>query len=241
MHDLFVKYGVFNCIHCGTQSVSYNKCSDGRLYLQNGPDEKVAKDYIILKCRKCDCHTFVIFNKHDSYENYIEGNVDLLNEEIELLYPKVYRNYIPKQIPVELTSLIEEAERCFDVKSYNGAFSCIRKAVHVFLKLEGAETGRYDDRIKQLKEEYKYHPHMDDYLTLFKQIHSITSDQLHESSYNGLNIESIDDYISILLECFDEVYVRKAILQEKRKKVELTIKAVKEHQNELKKEQVKIS
>lgn len=125
------------------------------------------------------------------------------------------------RIPRELRELLAEAEGCLKSNFLTGASACVRKVVYELALKMNAVGDHYDDRIKSLKTRL---PSIDStYFDTLLTIQEVTSDKVHEDSYDGWESKHLRLILSSLLEILNEIFVVPAVREEKRKSI-LTLK-----------------
>ncbi|GAI25993.1 unnamed protein product, partial [marine sediment metagenome] len=98
-----------------------------------------------------------------------------------------------------------------------GASVCARKIVYELATLQKAEGTNYDERIKSLK---KIRSDIEeDYFDTLLTIQQITSDKVHEQSYEGWQAKHLRLILSTLVELLNIMYVIPEIRKEKRKSI----------------------
>jgi hypothetical protein len=118
------------------------------------------------------------------------------------------------RIPKVIRELLTEAEGCLKSNFLTGASVCARKIVYELGKIQKAVGLNYDDRIKSLKEINKtIDPTFFDTLLTIQQV---TSDKVHEESYDGWQSKHLRLILSTLNEILTEIYVVPAVREEKR-------------------------
>ncbi|MDA0901969.1 MAG: hypothetical protein O3B09_00975, partial [Proteobacteria bacterium] len=140
---------------------------------------------------------------------------------------------IDQNIPKKLRNLIEEAEKCVKSNCLTGASACIRKAIYQFISDENLEGKRFEEKIKSLKSK---HPNLDDsYIHILSAMRGITSDQVHEDSYQDFDNQHAKTYIELLKEIFREVYVVPKERKDKNSKIQQMFNSAKSSKDKNKK------
>ena len=112
---------------------------------------------------------------------------------------------IDKRIPRVIRDLITEAEGCIKMNYLTGASACIRKAIYEFIKKEKSEGEEYDEQIKSLKTKF---PNVNTkYFDTLKGIQEISSNKLHEYSWDKLNSNHIKLFIFTLKTILHDIYI----------------------------------
>jgi hypothetical protein len=124
---------------------------------------------------------------------------------------------LDKSIPKVFRELITEAEGCLKSNFLTGASACTRKVVYELALKEKAEGGNYEDRIKSLKAK---RPDVDStYFDTLLAIQKVTSDKVHEQSYDGWQSKHLRVILSALREILREMYVVPMLKEQKRKEI----------------------
>jgi len=112
---------------------------------------------------------------------------------------------IDSRVPAILRELITEAEGCVKMNFLTGASACVRKSIYELTILQNAEGGNYKDRIKNLKAKY---PNIDPELfDILCHIKDMTSDKIHEQSWDKWDSKHIQLFIESLKQILKEIYV----------------------------------
>ena len=124
---------------------------------------------------------------------------------------------IDERIPMVLRELLSEAEGCQKSNFLTGASACARKLVYELAVKIGAEGGNYEDRIKSLKAKL---PQIDaTFFDTLLTIQEVTSEKVHENSYDGWESRHLKVILASLYEVLQEVYVLPKVREEKRKAI----------------------
>ena len=185
-------------------------------------DSKKAYSYI------CKCGSCKKVSMHLSYEdielypfgsNVFRFSVEEGTELDDLFFYSVPTSVfaIDDRVPKEIRELLTEAEGSLKSNFLTGASACIRKIVYELARIEKAEGTNYDDRIKSLK---KKRPDVTDtYFDTLLTIQQVTSEKVHENSYDGWTAEHIRLILRTLREILQEMYVLPAAKDDMRKQV----------------------
>jgi len=118
------------------------------------------------------------------------------------------------RIPKVLRLLFVEAEGCLKSNYLTGASVCVRKIIYELAILENATGDNYDERIKSLKEaRTDVEP---EYFDTLLTIQQLTSDKVHEESYDGWESSHLKLLLSTLGEILTLMYVIPELRKEKR-------------------------
>lgn len=148
---------------------------------------------------------------------------------------------IDNRIPGKIRELVSEADGCLKMDYLVGASGCLRKAIYELLEIQdiprndtnevGKETWLpYNERIKKLKQKFS-DQHIDaDYFDILASIQGMTSDALHEGSWDSFDSNTLKLLIETTKEILCEIYV----LPEKRNDKKADIKKLFERANKFK-------
>jgi hypothetical protein len=215
----FIDEYVYNCPFCNRRNVSYfisSKCS-----FDWAPEKKCYIYFAV--CDSCEHESM-----HLSFENIAihdtgSGRYRLEITKSEELDNKFFYSVptsffsLDKRIPKILRELITESEGCLKSNFLTGASVCARKIVYELATLEKAEGNNYDERIKSLK---KIRSDIEEvYFDTLLTIQQITSDKVHEQSYDGWQAKHLRLILSTLVELLNIIYVIPEIRKEKRKSI----------------------
>ena len=110
-----------------------------------------------------------------------------------------------------------EAEGCLKSNFLTGASACARKLVYELACIEGAEGDNYDDRLKSLKA--KRTDVEGDYFDTLLTIQQVTSDKVHETSFDGWSATHLHHILLTLKEILGLMYVIPELRKEKRQSI----------------------
>lgn len=220
----FIDGSRYNCPFCKTRSVGYKVV--GAVNFDEKINNKIQALFIeCYQCEKVSMHlskknlvflsdnNFRALSSHSYYTNpagRYEGQIDIfsdvgdIDDKIIMHIPTSFFT-IDERIPAKFRNLINEAEKCISNNCVTGASACIRKVIYEFILDRSLNGNSYEEKIKSLKTEY---PSLDiSWVTMLCHIQGITSDQVHEDSYNNFKIGDAKGYLEILKEIFNEIYV----------------------------------
>jgi hypothetical protein len=127
---------------------------------------------------------------------------------------------IDERIPRIIRELITEAEGCIKMNFLTGASACTRKAIYELTIKEKAEGENYEERIKFLKTKF---PQIDPtYFDVLSHIKDMTSDKVHEQSWDKWDNQYLKLFIETLKVILHEIYV----IPDERKKRSLSISSL---------------
>ncbi len=211
----FLNGSVFNCPFCNRRNVEYS------IFDRGGFDWTADKkcDFWIVRCSSCRNRSFhlTFFELQDpSYSGKKLNNIIDLDEKFFYSVPTSFFT-VDKRVPNIIRELMTEAEGCLKSNFLTGASACARKVIYELAVLEGASGDSYEDRIKSLKIIHKEveETYFDTLLTIQK----ITSDKVHENSYDGWESKHLRLILSTIIEVIKEIYVVPALRDEKRQKI----------------------
>ncbi len=99
-----------------------------------------------------------------------------------------------------------------------GASACTRKAIYELLIIEKVEGEAYEARIKSLKQK---HTDIDPtYFDVLAHIQDMTSDKIHEQSWDKWNSKNLKLILETLKTIFHEIYVVPELKKERRLEIE---------------------
>lgn len=217
----FVNGYAYNCPFCNRRNVSYFVSQ--RVQSFNWTEDKTCFVYFV-RCSSCDNRSM-----HLTYtELSVQSNTSVwsrfeYSEHIErldeLFFYSVPTSFfvLDNRIPRPLRELVTEAEGCLKGNFLTGASACIRKVVYELASIEGIDAGNYEERIKSLKE--KHSDLVQTYFDTLITIQQLTSDKVHESSYDGWESAHVRLMLASLKEVLDELYVIPAIRADRRKEI----------------------
>ena len=144
-------------------------------------------------------------------------------DELPLEMDEVFFHHTPSsfftidsRIPGVIRIPIDEAENCRINGYLTGGSACLRKAIYKFLQNQGIpdsnESGeflRYEDRYDLLEVKIREQfPYIDiDYLRNLKNIHAITSREVHEDEWQDFDNNTLRFLIALTKDILNQVYV----------------------------------
>lgn len=173
----FINRYVWNCPFCRRNHVKYSLQSRREFDWDNSRECRV----YFTKCASCEKTSM-----HLSYKELNTASWYYFDDEIdiddELFYSQPTSFFaVDSRIPRIIRELITEAEGCMKMGYLTGASACLRKAIYELLGHEKLDEGRYEDRIKKLKEKFAF---VDpEYFDALAGIQKMTSDKVHEQSW----------------------------------------------------------
>lgn len=124
---------------------------------------------------------------------------------------------LDKRIPKILRDLMTEAEGCLKGNFLTGASACARKMVYELARIEKAEGEDYEDRLKSLKA--KRTDVEGEYFDTLLTIQQLTSEKVHEESYDGWSAKHLRLILSTIKEILGIMYVIPEVRKEKRQSI----------------------
>lgn len=210
----FIDPTKYNCPFCNRRHVSYTLQGWHKF---NWTDNKPAFVYFV-KCDSCSKESMHLSFKQFldpkwNFGRFIAGDIDGV---IFYSVPSSF-HVIDTRIPGDIRELISEAEGCLKSNFLTGASACVRKAVYELAQREDATGDTYDERLKSLKQKL---PAVDPtYFDTLLTIQQLTSDKVHEESYDGWEGKHLRLILATLLEAVREIYVVPALRAEKRSSI----------------------
>ncbi|MDK2981348.1 MAG: hypothetical protein PWQ55_1695 [Chloroflexota bacterium] len=124
---------------------------------------------------------------------------------------------LDSRIPREIRELINEGEECLRMNLLTGASACVRKAIYELLIIEDATGDNYEGRIKSLKTKHK---EIDESaFDVLSHIQDMTSDKIHEQSWDLWNSGNLVLIIESLKSILYEIFVIPEERKERAKKI----------------------
>lgn len=215
----FVDSKKYNCPYCNTNKIPYRVIQTTRIDWSNSDKAYV---YIVMctDCYKVSLHLskelLVKDNKNvigqPPYADHFNDKLVDIDSKIFFSHPTSYF-ILDSRIPKILRKLISEAEGCLNGNYLTGASACVRKSIYEMTIIEKAVGNDYESKIKSLKKKY---PNIaSDYFDSLASIQSMTSDNLHEQSWERWDSATLKFLLETLKTIFYEMYV---LPSEKKKK-----------------------
>jgi len=215
----FIDKYVFNCPFCNRRNVSYTL-----KYLVEFDWTEEKKCYIYRAyCQSCGNVSMHLSFEKISMHNFSGSDYRFNIEEDENLDEKFFYSVptsffsLDERIPKVLRELMTEAEGCLKSNFLTGASACARKLIYELAVLEGAEGTNYESRLKSLKGK---RPDVEpEYFDTLLTIQQVTSDKVHELSYDGWHSRQLRVILATLTEIFNTMYVIPKLRAEKRQSI----------------------
>jgi transcription elongation factor Elf1 len=212
----FIDTKSFNCSFCNRNHVMFNISAIVHFNWDN------SKECYAIFVNCCSCKNTSMHLSFNKIAEYVSGFSYLfdtnINIDSEIFYsvPTTFFG-VDDRLPKVLRELINESESCLKMNFLTGASACMRKAVYEFLVLEKATGDRYEDRIKSLKS--KYTNTDPDLFDILSSIQQMTSDKIHEQSWDKWNSKHLTLIIETLKTILYELYVIPKIKEERKKNI----------------------
>jgi hypothetical protein len=215
----FIDEYVFNCPFCNRRNVAYT--------ITNWPntfDWTVGKKCYVyfVKCNSCQNVSMhlsfesIVFNSPGNRYLFKSDGGAELDEKFFYSVPTSFFS-LDVRIPRVLRELMTEAEGCLKSNFLTGASVCARKLIYELAIIEGAEGADYESRVKSLKGK---RPDVEpEYFDTLLTIQQVTSDKVHELSYDGWKSGHLRVILATLTEIFNAMYVIPQVRAEKRQSI----------------------
>jgi transcription elongation factor Elf1 len=214
----FIDASVFNCPFCNRRNVAYSLFRPDSF---DWTEDKKCYIYRVL------CHSCQQISMHLSFEEIkvtqkwgmASGYVFEITEDVDLdskFFYSVPTSFfvLDERIPKVLRELITEAEGCLKSNFLTGASACTRKVVYELAIIEKADGNDYESRLKSLKA--KRSDVDGEYFDTLLTIQQVTSNKVHELSYDKWNSSHLRIILTALTEILYAMYVIPSVRQEKR-------------------------
>lgn len=215
----FIDNHVYNCPYCNRNNVAYKLSyplvfdwsNTKKCYLYFARCSSCTKKSMHLSFNELEV---VNVTQHQyRFKVSVGGNID---DNFFYSVPTSFFS-LDSRIPKVLRELITEAEGCLKSNYLTGASACVRKIIYELAILEKASGENYDERIKSLKEIRK--DVEGDYFDTLLTIQQVTSDKVHEDSYDGWNSKHLRLILSTVIEILGLMYVIPELRKEKRQSI----------------------
>lgn len=210
----FVDETTMNCPFCNRRNVVYSLSYprefdwtlDKKCYIHFATCHSCKKTSMHLTFVELECQNI----GNSRYRFYDGSNLD------EKFFYSVPTSFfvLDKRIPSILRDLMTEAEGCVKSSFLTGASACTRKLIYELSRLEKAAGNNYEERLKSLKE--KREDVEGDYFDTLLTIQQVTSEKVHEESYDGWSAKHLRLILSTVKEILGVMYVIPEVRKEKR-------------------------
>ena len=215
----FIDEYVYNCPFCNRRNVSY--FLSGVISFDWTPEKKCYIYFAV--CDSCEHESMHLSFEEIATRGFASGKCRFDIAKGEELDNKFFYSVptsffsLDKRIPKILRELITESEGCLKSNFLTGASACARKIIYELAILQKAEGINYDERVKSLK---KIRSDIEEeYFDTLLTVQQITSDKVHEQSYDGWQAKHLRLILSTLVELLNMIYVIPEIRKEKRKSI----------------------
>ena len=242
----FIDEYVYNCPFCNRRNVKYQISSEEEFDWSN---EKTCYVYYAT-CSSCsNVSQHLSFQEIPysggyglSFKQYLqrigpEERAEIKEKNIELddlLFVSIPSSFatIDTRIPRILRELYSEAETSLKNNLLTGASACIRKLIYELARLHKARGKDYNEKIKGLK---KILTNVDaTYFDTLTAIQEVTSEKVHENSYDNWEGKDIKLILATVFEVLQEIYVAPELSKGRSKKIqELRQKILKDREEKL--------
>lgn len=212
----FIDADVYNCPFCNRRNVIYKLI----LAFPFHWTEKNLCYVYVVQCSSCDKRSMHL--SHEEIHSRVSANViDFSEKNIDSkIFYSVPTSFfvMDNRIPKIIRQLIDEADGCLKINYLTGASACMRKAIYELLIDKKAQGNDYENRIKFLKSKYQQiDPSLFDVLA---QIQNMTSDKIHEQSWDKWDSPYLRLIITTLKIILEEIYVLPEIKADRYKEVQ---------------------
>lgn len=222
----FIDEYVYNCPFCNRRNVNYSIVDE---VIFDWSESK--KCYCFkIECASCKKDSFHFSLERIDTVELISGytfpkrfvlkrddkSVIDLDESFFISIPSSFF-VIDERIPKIIRELFFEAEGCLKNNFLTGASACIRKIIYELTRLQAGDGNDYETRIKSLKSKL---PSIDDtFFDTLVTIQEITSEKVHEDSYDSWSSMHVRAILSTIDEILKEIYVIPNQRKESREKI----------------------
>lgn len=223
----FITHDTYNCPFCNRGSVQFSYLDD---YTFDWSNEKTCFVYFI-RCDGCNSTSMHLSfediegKRSDGYGglNRFDNTIDL---DSKIFYSRPTSFFtLDSKIPEILRELITESEGCLKMNYLTGASACTRKAIYELTIIENCDGDDYESKIKYLKKKYSNaDPDLFDVLCHLKDM---TSDKIHEQSWDMWNSTHLTLFIETLKSILHEIYVIPAKRKEGSSKIKELLRLAK--------------
>lgn len=202
----FIDPHVYNCPYCKRRHVKYGLYS--RLSFDWSGEKKC---YIwLIQCEDCENISMHLSSEDIEQRSSAGSKIGRFRDDIDIdskiFYSVPTSSFaIDSRIPAVIRDLITEAEGCLKMNFLTGASACMRKAIYELIVMERCEGKDYESKIKSLKKKYSdIDPTLIDVIA---QIQDMTSDKIHEQSWDEWDSPNLQLIIETLKAVLYEIYV----------------------------------
>ena len=224
----FIDGTIYNCPFCNRRNVKFTVSLESSFSWSNS-----RRVYIyIVRCSENECqresfhmsdfsiHTYKLGLTPHSLFTYPpmvlgdHGYAPFDKEDMDDLFffhqPTSFFT-VDSRIPREIREPLSECENCRKSNFLTGASACLRKSIYKLLKHQGIpeKSGDhfipYEERIDKLKE--KFPKIEDEYFSGLKDVHGLTSQELHEDDWDDFDSKMILFLQGVTHQVLYEIYV----------------------------------
>jgi hypothetical protein len=205
----FIDEHVYNCPFCNRRNVQYYIIEYGTFHWSSGKE----CFFYVTVCTSCTGRALHLSHQnlrpelaHTARAVQFFRFTDGVDLDSKLFYSHPTSFFaLDEAIPRVLRELITEADGCLKMNFLTGASACMRKAIYELLVLEKASGVNYDEKIKDFK---RTHPGITpDYIDILGAIKDMTSDKVHEQSWEKWDSNNLKLLIETLKAILYEIYV----------------------------------
>lgn len=212
----FIDDTTYNCPFCNRKNVPFSIESE---FSFDWTDKKKCYGFL------AECSFCKNISMHLSFENitFYAGVFYRIKDKIDIdskIFYSVPTSFfvLDNRIPAIIRELITESEGCLKMNFLTGASVCMRKAIYELIIIEKAEGKDYKGKIKFLKKKY---PDSDpDLFDILGHIQDMTSDKIHEQSWDMWNSKYLKLIIETLKTVLHDIYVLPKVKKERSKTIQ---------------------
>lgn len=219
----FIDDTVYNCPYCNRNNIVYKINEKFEYDFSNSKRVTV----FLATCSWCDkvsMHTtedLDIFYQGD-VRGFYKINTGLLSDfdiDSHIFHSQPSSFFtVDERIPKKLRELISESEGCLKMNYLTGASACARKAIFELLVKEKAQGDNYSKKIKNMK--LKFTDVDDAFFDNLGAIKDMTSEKIHEQSWDEWDSSHLKIIIETLKSIFIEIYVVPGERLERKKRLQ---------------------
>jgi len=220
----FIDEHVYNCPFCNRRNVAYAVYNHVSF---DWTENKRCYAYFVV-CRSCDNQSMhLTFNENLdvplvtsrlSCFRVPEGAdaEEFLDQTFFFSVPTSFF-VLDERVPKILRELLTEAEGCLKSNFLTGASACARKIIYELAVHKKVDGDNYEERTKALK---KAHPEVEpEFFDTLLTIQQVTSEKVHENSYDGWEAKHLRIILLALSEVLHELYVAPARRKDRRRSI----------------------
>lgn len=204
----FIDDKIYNCPFCNRRHVTYS-VFDHQVF--HWSKEKICIVIFVI-CNSCQKRSMHLSFKdplvrsgttQHPFTNNFHPNVDIDS----MIFHSIPTSFfvLDERIPVVIRELISEAEGSLKMNFLTGASACARKAIYELTIKEEATGADYEGKIKSLKA--KFSAIDPDLFDVLAHIQDMTSDKIHEQSWDKWESPNLTLIIETLKVVLHEIYV----------------------------------